>query len=112
MGADIAVLDGTLRGEDIARVLAGAAVGRLVFARTDWLDSRALLEFLVRSRNGRAVLRDRPFALVSLPAARTEGSSVWVKPEESERHAGSLEVTILSDEERDALFARGAKEAH
>lgn len=106
LGADVVVLDGTLRGEDIARVLAGAAVGRLVFARTDWLDPPALLKFLVRSRNGRVVLRDRPFALVSLPAARIEGGAVWVKPEEAERQAGSLQVTILSDEERDALFAK------
>jgi len=107
LGADVVVLDGTLRGEDIARVLAGAAVGRLVFARTDWLDSKALLDFLARSRNGRAVLRDRPFALVSLPAARAEGGAVWVKPEEAEQHAGILDVTILTDEERDALFAKG-----
>ncbi|HKQ20315.1 MAG TPA: hypothetical protein VJW75_11270, partial [Candidatus Eisenbacteria bacterium] len=78
--------------------------GRLVFARTDWLDTKALLEFLVRSRNGRAVLRDRPFALVALPAARVEGGAVWVKHEEAERLAGSLEVTILTDEDRDALF--------
>jgi len=114
MGADVVVLDGTLRGASIARVLAGAAVGRLVFARTDWLDTNALLEFLVRSRNGRAVLRDRPFALVALPAARPEGEAVWVKPEEAERLAGSLEVTILTDEERDALFEsrnRGASAA-
>ena len=107
MGADVVVLDGTLSGEEIARVLAGAAVGRLVFARTDWLDSAALLEFLVRSRNGRIVLRDRPFALVSLPAARAEGGTVWAKPEDAEHRAGSLDVTILSDEERDALFAKG-----
>ena len=106
LGADVVVLDGTLRGEDIAHVLAGAAVGRLVFARTDWLDAKALLEFLVRSRNGRAVLRDRPFALVALPAARVVGASVWVKPEDAEHHAGSIDVTILTDEERDALFGR------
>jgi hypothetical protein len=31
-----------------------------------------------------------------------------LKQEEAELHAGSLEVTILSDEERDALFARDA----
>ncbi len=109
LGADVVVLDGALRGEEIARVLAGAAVGRLIFARTDWLDSAALLDFLSRSRNGRAVLRDRPFALVSLPAARVVGGAVWTKPEEAERQAGSLQVTILSDEERDALFARGAR---
>jgi hypothetical protein len=109
LGADVVVLDGALPGEEIARVLAGAAVGRLVFARTDWLDSPALLEFLARSRNGRSVLRDRPFALVSLPAARAEGGAVWLKPEEAERHAGSLEVTILSDEERDALFVKGVR---
>jgi hypothetical protein len=108
MGADVVVLDGVLSGAGIARVLAGAAVGRLVFARTNWLDTAALLEFLVRSRNGRAVLRDRPFALISIPAARIEGGAVWVKPEDAERRAGSLEVTILSDEERDALFGSGA----
>jgi len=111
LGADVVVLDGALRGAGIARVLAGASVGRLVFARTDWLDTVALLQFLVRSRNGRAVLRDRPFALIALPSARVEGGAVWVKPEDAERSAGSLEVTILSDEERDALFESGGGEA-
>ncbi|HEV8128165.1 MAG TPA: hypothetical protein VGQ14_00765, partial [Candidatus Eisenbacteria bacterium] len=50
-----------------------------------------------------AALRDRPFAMVALPAARREGSSVWTIPEESEAPAGGLRVTILSDKQRDQI---------
>jgi len=103
MGADVVVLDDVLCGEQVESLLRGASVGRLVFARTDWLEPISLLAFLTKSRNSRAALRDRPFALVALPAARREGSAVWVKPEESEIQAGSLRVTILSDEQRKAL---------
>lgn len=106
LGADVVVLDDVLRGERVESLLHGAAVGRLVFARTDWLEPASLLSFLTGTRNSRAALRDRPFALIALPAARREGSSVWVKPEDAEIQAGSLEVTILSDEDRDA-FAKG-----
>ncbi|HEY6573246.1 MAG TPA: ATPase, T2SS/T4P/T4SS family, partial [Candidatus Eisenbacteria bacterium] len=55
LGADVVVLDGTLRGEAIADVLSGATVGRLVFARTDWLDGKALLSYLASRPAGRAV---------------------------------------------------------
>jgi hypothetical protein len=109
LGADVVVLDDVLQGANVERVLGGAAVGRLVFARTDWLDGAALLEFLARDRNGRAALRDRPFALVQLPGARREGSGVWVGPEEAEYQAGSLHVTILSDEARDRLLDGGSR---
>ncbi len=105
LGADVVILDDVLPGPAIDGVLNGAAVGRLVFARTDWLDGKRLLSFLARSRNGRAVLRDRPFAMITLPAARREGSGVWVTPVESESHAGILGATILTDEGRDALLA-------
>jgi type II secretion system (T2SS) protein E/type II/IV secretion system protein len=108
LGADVVVLDDVLRGSAIENVLDGATVGRLVFARTDWLDGRQLLGELARSRNGRAVLRDRPFAMVALPAARREGAGVWATPKESEENAGILEATILTDEARAALFAKGA----
>ncbi len=103
LGADVVVLDDVLRGEQVESLLRGASVGRLVFARTDWLDPVSLLSFLTKNRNSRAALRDRPFALVTLPAARREGSEVWVKPEESEIQAGSLRVTILTDEQRKSL---------
>lgn len=103
LGADVVVLDGAVSGERVESLLHGAAVGRLVFARTDWLDPNALLAFLTRSRAGRAALRDRPFALIALPAARREGSAVWVDPTRVAIEAGSLQVTILSDEKRDAL---------
>lgn len=108
LGADVVVLDGTLRGEAIADVLSGATVGRLVFARTDWLDGKALLSYLASRPAGRAVLRDRPFALVMLPNCRHEGTAAWSSPEDAEGRAGCLEVTLLTDDDRDAL-ARGGK---
>ena len=103
LGADVLVLDDVLRGSAIEGVLSGATVGRLVFVRTDWLDGRMLLAELARSRHGRAVLRDRPFAMISLPSARREGSGVWSTPAVSEADAGILEATILTEADRDAL---------
>jgi hypothetical protein len=104
LGADVVVLDEVLLGDSIADVLDGASIGRLVFARTDWLDGQRLLSHLAKSRSGRAVLRDRPFAMVSLPAARREGSVVWTTHSESEAIAGSVEARILTDEDREALW--------
>ena len=104
LGADVVVLDDVLQGNEIAAVLDGSTVGRLVFARTDWLDGRRLLEHLASSRHGRAILRDRPFAMIALPTARREGSSVWVSATDAEAHAGSLDAIILTEEERDGLF--------
>lgn len=109
LGADVVVLDDVLRGNAIEGVLGGASVGRLVFALTDWLDGRRLLGDLARSRNGRVVLRDRPFAMIALPTARREGAGVWATPAEAEGHAGILEATILTDEDRAALFSKGAR---
>ena len=104
LGADVVVLDDLLLGDSVAELVDGAAVGRLVFARTGWIDGRALLQRLADSPNGRSVLRDRPFAMIGLPTARHEGSSAWAVPEESEARAGILEVTILSDEDRERLW--------
>lgn len=109
LGADVVVLDDVLRGAAIEGVLSGATVGRLVFARTDWLDGRRLLADLASSRNGRVVLRDRPFAMIALPAARREGPGVWATPVEAEGDAGILEATILTDEDRDALLSGGVR---
>jgi hypothetical protein len=109
LGADVIALDGVVNGEQVETLLHGAAVGRLVFVRTDWLDPKALLAHLTRSRAGRSALRDRPFALIALPAARREGSAVWVDPSRAEIQAGSLQVTILSDEKRDALAKEGGR---
>ncbi len=108
LGADAIVLDGVVDGQAIAEVLSGATVGRLVFARTDWLAPKALLRYLASLPEGRVVLRDRPLALVTLPHGRLEGSAVWATPDDAEARAGSLEVTLLTDDERDAL-ARGGK---
>jgi len=99
-GADVAILDDFLLGDSIAEALSGASVGRLVFVRTDWLDGKSLLRYLVRTRHGRAVFADRPFALLGLPAARREGSRVW---NTSDERAGGLSATILTDEDRDAI---------
>jgi Type II secretion system (T2SS), protein E, N-terminal domain/Type II/IV secretion system protein len=104
LGADVVVLDGVLQGDAVADVLSGASIGRLVFARTDWLDGGKLLAYLSESRSGRAVLRDRPFAMIALPAVRREGSSVWVTPADAENQAGILACTILRDEDRDAML--------
>ena len=99
-GADVAILDDFLLGEHIADALCGASVGRLVFVRTDWLDGKTLLSYLAGTRHGRAVLADRPFALLGLPTVRREGSRVWGAAEE---RAGGITATILSDEDRDAI---------
>jgi len=99
-GADVAILDDFLLGDSIAEALGGASVGRLVFARTDWLDGKALLSYLVRSRHGRAVLADRPFALLGLPPARRDGASVWDAPE---TRVGGITSIILTDEDRDSI---------
>jgi hypothetical protein len=109
LGADVVVLDDVLRGGAIEGVLSSAAVGRLVFAKTDWLDGRRLLADLARSRNGRVVLRDRPFAMIALPTSRREGSGVWATPAEAEGDAGILEATILTEEDRDALLSGGVR---
>jgi hypothetical protein len=109
LGADVVVLDDLLQGDAVAELLDGAAVGRLVFARTGWLDGRALLERLANSPNGRAVLRDRPFAMIALPTARHEGSVAWVDHDEAEHRAGILEVTVLSDEDRNRLWKGQAR---
>lgn len=107
LGADVVVLEEVLHGSDVEGIFRGATVGRLVFARTDWLDGDALLSFLAKGRNGRAVLRDRPFALVTMPAARREGASVWADPAEAEREAGIIPVNVLTDEERGRIFSGG-----
>jgi len=99
-GVDVAILDDFLLGASIADALGGASVGRLVFARTDWLDGKTLLAFLASTRHGRAVFADRPFALLGLPPARRDGSRVW---NASEDRAGGLTATILTDEDRDAI---------
>jgi hypothetical protein len=105
-GADVVVLDDVLHGEAIEAVLGGAGTGRLVFARTDWLDGRELLAFLARSRHARAVLHDRPFVLLGLPGARREGAAVWAPALDGGLRPGTLTATILSLEERDELLAR------
>ncbi len=99
-GADVAILDDFLHGDSIADALSGASVGRLVFVRTDWLDGKSLLGYLAKTRHGRSVFADRPFALLGLPAARREGSRVW---NTNEDRAGGLSATILTDEDRDAI---------
>jgi len=99
-GADVVMLDDVLLGDSIQDVLCGASVGRLLFVRTDWLDGRALLQYLARTRHGRAVFADRPFALLGLPTARREGSRVW---NEQEDRSGGLSATILTDEDRDRI---------
>jgi hypothetical protein len=99
-GADVVLLDDLLLGDSIAETLSGASVGRLLFVRTDWLDGKSLVSFLARTRHGRAVFADRPFALLGLPTARRDGSRVWTSTEE---RSGGLSGTILTDEDRDRI---------
>jgi hypothetical protein len=99
-GADVVMLDEVLLGDSIQDVLCGASVGRLLFVRTDWLDGKSLLRYLARTRHGRAVFADRPFALLGLPTARREGSRVWNMQED---RSGGLSATILTDEDRDRI---------
>lgn len=105
-GADVIALDDVLQGEAIEAVLGGATVGRLVFARTDWLEGRDLLAFLARSRHARVALHDRPFVLIGLPGARREGSAVWAPAADGGLLPGTLHATLLSLEDRDALLTR------
>ncbi len=105
-GADVLVLDDVLHGGEIEEVLGGATVGRLVFARTDWLDGQALLGHLCASRHARVTLRDRPFVLVELPGARRDGSAVWTPAEAGGLEPGTLHATLLSNEDRDALIQK------
>lgn len=99
-GADVVILDEVLYGDSIQEVLCGASVGRLLFVRTDWLDGKSLLRYLARTRHGRTVFADRPFALLGLPTARREGSRVWNMQED---RSGGLSATILTDEDRDRI---------
>jgi type IV pilus assembly protein PilB len=102
-GADVMVLDDVLHGGAIETVLSGATVGRLVFARTDWIDGQELLQCLSRSRHARVALRDRPFVMIELPSARRDGSAVWAPAEAGGLSPGTLHSTLLTNEERDAL---------
>ncbi len=103
-GADVMVLDDVLHGGAIENVLCGATVGRLVFARTDWLDGQELLQCLSRSRHARSALRDRPFVMIELPGGRRDGSAVWTPAESGGLSPGTLKSTLLAAEERDALI--------
>ena len=105
-GADVMVLDEVLYGGSIEALFSGATIGRLVFARTDWIDGRELLRFLSRCRNAGTVIKDRPLVLVGLPAGRREGSAVWSAAEEGGLRPGTLTATLLSLEDRDALLAQ------
>lgn len=105
-GADVMALDEVLYGEAVESLLCGAAIGRLVFARTDWLDGQELLRFLARSRHARPALHDRPLVLVGLPVGRREGSAVWSAAEEGGLRPGTLTATLLSLEDRDALLSQ------
>lgn len=102
-GADVMVLDDVLHGGAIESVLSGATVGRLVFARTDWIDGQELLQCLSRSRHTRIALRDRPFVMIELPNGRRDGNAVWLPAEAGGLSPGTLHSTLLTNEERDAL---------
>ena len=54
----------TATGLALTVALAAAITGGLVLG---------LLAYLTRTRTGRVALRDRPFAMIALPAARREG---------------------------------------
>jgi hypothetical protein len=63
-GADGLVLDGGLEGRRVRAVVGSATHARWVLARTDWEDTFALLEWLARTPEGRALLSRRLRAVV------------------------------------------------
>lgn len=74
------VLDGGLEGRRVHAVLGSATHGRWVLAHTDWEDSFALLDWLMRAPGGRIALARRLRAviqqrLVATPRANSASSS-------------------------------------
>jgi len=61
---DGVVIDGGLEGRRVRTVIDGATHGRWVLARTDWEDSFALLEWLMRAPGGRSTIARRLRAVI------------------------------------------------
>jgi type II secretory ATPase GspE/PulE/Tfp pilus assembly ATPase PilB-like protein len=79
------VLDGGLDGRRVRGLLHGAVHGRWVLARTDWEDSFALLDWLMRAPGGRVAIARRLRAviqqrLVATPRANTAASAGTLDP--------------------------------
>jgi type II secretory ATPase GspE/PulE/Tfp pilus assembly ATPase PilB-like protein len=117
--ADVVVLDGVLNGSEIEDVLSPAASGRFILVRTDWLDTRDLLEFLFHVAPSRGPLSRRLLGVIqqrlvrltdSEKAADNEGLPLWQQ--------GVFEVLALDEETRQVIrdgeslsrvFARAAR---
>lgn len=61
---DGVVVDGGLEGRRVRAVIDGATHGRWVLGRTDWEDSFALLEWLMRAPGGRSAIARRLRAVI------------------------------------------------
>ncbi len=114
---DGVVVDGGLEGSRVRAVIDPRTHGRWVIARTDWEDSFAMLDWLMRAPAGRATLARRLRAvvqqrLVATPRANTTGTGDWSDgdPRPSETNSGALRVPVfevlhVSDALRDAVLA-------
>lgn len=104
--ADTTVLDGVLCGDAITAVLASEASGRWVLARTDWMDTFALLDHLAGRAQDRASLADRlrfvvQQRLVGAGVASATNTTVGLRAD----RCAALEVLVVGDAFRDALRA-------
>lgn len=92
---DVVVLDDLVRGDHVEALSAGAGMGRLVLARTDWGDTFALLEHAAAQPHSRSAIASRLLLVLQqrlLPAAgRT--------PAQRAR----FEVLVVSDRLREAI---------
>lgn len=104
--ADTVALDGILCGDAMTAALSPEAAGRWVLARTDWMDTFALLDHLASRPQERASLADRlrfvvQQRLVGVDSASDSASAAGLR---SDRRA-ALEVLVVGDAFRDALRA-------
>ncbi len=67
--ADIVILDGMLDGSDVDAVLSPAGSGRLLLARSNWIDSFTLIEHLTEQPQGPPILMSRLLAMVQIRRA-------------------------------------------
>ena len=102
--ADTVVLDGVLGGDAMSAALSAEAAGRWVLARTDWMDTFALLEHLATRAQHRATLADRLRFVVQqrlavADVANTANEAAGLRAD----RRSAIEVLMVGDAFRDAL---------